>query len=68
MQAPVVPSGPHLAYWDSKDETLVNARGMQVIKMTLVFITFQCPPLLLVHDQETQSLLSSCLCPESSQQ
>ena len=21
---------PHLAYWDSKDETLVNARGMQV--------------------------------------
>lgn len=30
MQAPVVPSGPHLAYWDSKDEALVNARGMQV--------------------------------------
>ena len=25
-----MPSGPHLAYWDSKDETLVNARGMQV--------------------------------------
>ncbi len=26
----MVPSGPHLAYWDSKDQALVNARGMQV--------------------------------------
>lgn len=25
-----MPSGPHLAYWDSKDQALVNARGMQV--------------------------------------
>ena len=30
-----MPSGPHLAYWDSKDETLVNARGMQVKKLAL---------------------------------
>lgn len=37
MQAPVVPSGPHLAYWDSKDETLVNARGMQVRQTILAF-------------------------------
>ena len=37
MQAPVVPSGPHLAYWDSKDETLVNARGMQVHHTILAF-------------------------------
>lgn len=38
MQAPLVPSGPHLAYWDSKDEALVNARGMQVLKLALTII------------------------------
>ena len=32
-----MPSGPHLAYWDSKDETLVNARGMQVHHTILAF-------------------------------
>lgn len=30
MQAPVIPAGSHLDYWDSKDEALVNARGMEV--------------------------------------
>ena len=31
LQAPAVPQGPHLAYWDSgKARTLVNARGMEL--------------------------------------
>ena len=31
LQAPAVPTGAHLAYWDSgKTRTLVNARGMEL--------------------------------------
>ena len=29
-QAPVIPAGSHLDYWDSKDEALVSARNMEV--------------------------------------
>ncbi len=30
VQAPVIPAGSHLDYWDSKDEALVSARNMEV--------------------------------------
>lgn len=56
-----MPSGPHLAYWDSKDETLVNARGMQVKKLALDTVALDS---ILSDLSMTRSCTHCCLpCP-----